>query len=117
MSESSLGLPAEPPVGRPPAAEPRPLLAEPRSLLSLALLGLVLSIVLVVTMRAPLKDDIAWLLHIAQDLLRGKQLYIDDIEINPPLVIWLLLVPAELGRLTGMSAALFAELLFSAAIV
>jgi hypothetical protein len=117
MSESSLDLPAEPPVGRPPAAEPRPLLAEPRSLLSLALLGLVLSIVLVVTMRAPLKDDIAWLLHIAQDLLRGKQLYIDDIEINPPLVIWLLLVPAEIGRLTGISAALFAELLFSGAII
>ena len=117
MSESSLDLPADPPAGRPPAALPRRLLGDPRSLLSLALLGVVLGVVLVTTMRAPLKDDIAWLLHIAQDLLRGKQLYIDDIEINPPLVIWLLLVPAELGRLTGVSAALFAELLFSVAIV
>lgn len=117
MSESSLDIPADPPAARAPATEPRALLADPRSLLSLALLGLVVGVILAVTMRAPLKDDIAWLLHIAEDMLRGKQLYIDDIEINPPLVIWLLLVPAELGRLTGMSAALFAELLFSVAIV
>lgn len=117
MSDSSLDLRADPPAVRPPAREPDPLLANPRSLLSLGLLALVLTIVLVTMMRAPLKDDIAWLLHIAQDLLRGKQLYIDDVEINPPLVIWLLLVPAELGRLTGISAALFAELLFSVAIV
>ena len=117
MSESSLDLPADPPVVRPPAAAPRPRLAERSSLLSLGLLGLVLGVILAVTMRAPLKDDIAWLLHIAEDMLRGKQLYIDDFEINPPLVIWLLLVPAELGRLTGISAALFAESLFSVAIV
>lgn len=99
------------------ATEARERLAERLSWLSLALLGIVLAVVLVTTVRSPLKDDIAWLLHIAQDVLRGKRLYVDDIEINPPLVIWLLLLPAELGRLTGLSAALFAELFFSGTIV
>jgi hypothetical protein len=107
-SYSRLNLPADPPRRR---------LAERLSWPSLVLLGIVLAFVMITTMRAPLKDDIAWLLHIAQDMLRGKRLYIDDIEINPPLVIWLLLPPAELARLTGQSAALFAELFFSAAIV
>ncbi|HJT06535.1 MAG TPA: hypothetical protein VJ747_06405 [Stellaceae bacterium] len=107
-SYSRLNLPANPTRRR---------LAEQLSWLSLVLLGLVLAFVLITTIRAPLKDDIAWLLHIAQDMLRGKRLYIDDIEINPPLVIWLLLPPAELARLTGQSATLFAELFFSAAII
>ena len=107
-SYSRLNLPVDPPRRR---------LAERLSWPSLVLLGIVLAFVMTTTMRAPLKDDIAWLLHIAQDMLRGKRLYIDDIEINPPLVVWLLLPPAELARLTGQSAALFAELFFSGAIV
>ena len=34
-------------------------------------------------------DDIAWLLYVARKWMEGKQLYIDLVEINPPLIIWL----------------------------
>ena len=44
-------------------------------------------------MRAPLKDDIAWLLYVAHRWLAGKELYVDVIEVNPPLIVWISAIP------------------------
>ncbi len=47
--------------------------------------------------------DTAWSLHVAERLLHGSRLYVDVIEVNPPLVIWLNLIPAWLGAVLGAS--------------
>ena len=98
-------------------AKPRAPIADRLAPFSLVFLGIVLAVILITTIRSPLKDDIAWLLHVAQDVLRGKRLYIDDIEVNPPLIIWILMLPAGLARLTGLSAKVLADLFFAGAVI
>jgi hypothetical protein len=52
----------------------------------------------------PLNHDAAALLHYAQRWLAGERLYVDLIDINPPLVFMLDLVPAAIARLTPVPA-------------
>ncbi len=55
----------------------------------------------------PTKDDISWLLVVADALLSGKRLYVDIIETNPPMSV-LLYVPAILfERATSVRAETF----------
>ena len=63
------------------------------SAISSALLLSVTAAVLFVALRSPLKDDIAWLLYVARRWLNGRELYIDLVEVNPPLIIWISAVP------------------------
>lgn len=44
-------------------------------------------------LSCPTKDDISWLLVVAESVLDGKRLYVDIIETNPPMSV-LLYVPA-----------------------
>jgi len=73
---------------------------------AVAILSLVgaLALVLFATMRTPLKDDIAWLLYVARKWMAGKELYVDLVEINPPLIIWMSVIPAKIGEWTGIAA-------------
>jgi hypothetical protein len=65
----------------------------------LVLLGLGLAIVSIVgELRAPLNADAAWLVYSAGRLLRGELLYVDILEINPPLIVWLNLPAAYLSH-------------------
>ena len=59
------------------------------SAISLVLLASVLGAVLFIALRSPLKDDIAWLLYVARRWLAGRELYIDVVEVNPPLIVWI----------------------------
>ena len=52
----------------------------------------------------PLNHDAAALLHFSQRWLAGERLYVDLIDVNPPLVFILNLVPATIARLTPISA-------------
>jgi hypothetical protein len=52
----------------------------------------------------PLNHDSAALLHFSQRWLAGERLYVDLIDVNPPLVFMLGLVPAAIARLTPMPA-------------
>jgi len=52
----------------------------------------------------PLNHDSAALLHYAQRWLAGERLYVDLIDVNPPLVFVLDLFPAVIARLTPISA-------------
>ena len=56
------------------------------------------SFVLFVSLRSPLKDDIAWLLYVARRWLAGRELYVDVVEVNPPLIIWLSAIPLTIAR-------------------
>src|SRR5271165_5291286 len=64
---------------------------------SLLLLLGVTTVVLFTMLRSPLKDDIAWLLYVARRWLAGRELYVDVIEVNPPLIIWLSAIPVRLA--------------------
>ena len=52
----------------------------------------------------PLNHDAAALLHFSQRWLAGERLYVDLIDVNPPLVFVLNLVPAAIARITPLSA-------------
>jgi hypothetical protein len=65
---------------------------------SLLLLLLVLAVVTFAALRSPLKDDIAWLLYVARRWMAGRELYVDVVEVNPPLIVWLSAVPLALSR-------------------
>ncbi|MSP01836.1 MAG: hypothetical protein EXR07_12420 [Acetobacteraceae bacterium] len=82
---------------------------------SALLLVSVLGIVMFAVLRSPLKDDIAWLLYVARRWLAGKELYVDVIEINPPLIIWISALPLSLARWLGVGQQYVAMPAFAAA--
>jgi hypothetical protein len=51
-----------------------------------------------------LQPDTAWLLYASDHMLRGSRLYVDLIETNPPLIVWLDAVPVLAGRLLGIAS-------------
>jgi hypothetical protein len=76
----------------------------PRSFgpIALVVLGVVLVIVTFTALRSPLKDDIAWLLYVARRWMAGRELYIDVVEVNPPLIVWISAIPMALSRWLGV---------------
>ncbi|HEY4040309.1 MAG TPA: hypothetical protein VGM32_00525 [Rhodopila sp.] len=74
------------------------------SAISLILLSLVLGSVLFLALRSPLKDDIAWLLYVARRWLAGRELYVDVVEVNPPLIIWISAVLLEIAQWLDVDA-------------
>lgn len=53
-----------------------------------------------------LNHDVAWLLCAAESVMDGRRLYVDVMEINPPLIVWLNLVPVLFARILGISEIL-----------
>lgn len=47
--------------------------------------------------------DGAWLLYAAQRLADGQKLYVDILETNPPLIVWLNLLPVYIGGWLNIS--------------
>jgi hypothetical protein len=76
-----------------------------------------LGFVLFTTLGSPLKDDIAWLLYVAQQWLNGRQLYVSLIEVNPPMIVWILALPAALSKALGVAVRLVAVPLFAASML
>jgi hypothetical protein len=58
---------------------------------------------LFVEAMAPPKDDVAWLIYVAQKWLDGGQPYVTEIEINPPPIIWFSALAVWMARLFGVS--------------
>lgn len=52
--------------------------------------------------RGPLNHDVAWYLHMAEEALSGRRLYVDVVDPNPPPVVFLMMLPALLARVTGI---------------
>lgn len=50
----------------------------------------------------PVNHDSAWMLHVARRWLEGARLYVDVVEVNPPLIIMLLTPAAAISRLLGV---------------
>jgi hypothetical protein len=53
-----------------------------------------------------LNADDTWLLHAAARVLAGETLYVDVVETNPPLIVWLNFLPILLARAMGISEVL-----------
>jgi hypothetical protein len=87
------------------------------SAISLLLIISVLSAVLFIALRSPLKDDIAWLLYVARRWLAGRELYIDVVEVNPPLIVWISAVPLEIARWLNVGSQFVAMPVFVAAVL
>lgn len=69
---------------------------------------------LAVFWRGPLINDVGWQLWIGQQLNSGARLYVDILEVNPPLWFWLSAVVERAAEMTGVGG-LPALLLFFAA--
>src|SRR3954462_5020651 len=87
------------------------------SAISLILLLSVMAVVLFIAMRSPLKDDIAWLLYVARRWMAGRELYVDVVEGNPPLIVWISAIPMQLASVLGIEAQFTAIPFFVAAVL
>jgi hypothetical protein len=47
--------------------------------------------------------DSSWLIYAAQRMADGEKLYINIMETNPPLILWISLLPVWIGKLLGAS--------------
>lgn len=54
-------------------------------------------------LTAPMNSDVAWLLYVAERWMGGAELYVDLVETNPPLVVWLYAPAVWLGRVLPLS--------------
>src|SRR4051812_11796087 len=87
------------------------------SAISLILLLFVLAVVLFIAMQSPLKDDIAWLLYVARRWMAGRELYVDVVEVNPPLIVWISAVPLEIAQWLDVGPQFVAMPVFIAAVL
>ena len=65
-------------------------------------------------------QDVAWFIHVANQLLQGKTLYVDIIEVNPPLGMWLIVPIVWLANLFHIDSVIAVDttlLLASAAVL
>jgi hypothetical protein len=83
--------------------------------ISLVLLLGVTAVVLFAALRSPLKDDIAWLLYVARRWMAGRELYVDVIEVNPPLIVWISAIPLAVARWLDVAPQFVAMPAFAAA--
>jgi hypothetical protein len=77
----------------------------------------IVALVLFIALRSPLKDDIAWLLYVARRWLAGRELYIDVVEVNPPLIVWISAVPLEIADWLHVDAQITTMPFFVAAVL
>lgn len=100
------------------AIRPAPLsLRAAISIFSTGLLIVVLATVLFTMLRSPLKDDIAWLLYVARRWLAGRELYVDVVEVNPPLIVWISAIPMQIASWLRVGAQYTAIPFFVAAVL
>jgi hypothetical protein len=85
----------------------------PRRFLIVGVIALLFALQAFIRFHSSLIHDTAWYVYVAQGLLEGKKLYVDFVEVNPPLGMWLIVPPvwfANLARLDS-TACLFGYLL------
>lgn len=72
--------------------------------LSYAISGLLLLVSAYTLSYAYINNDVSWHIYVAMQILDGQVLYRDIIEINPPLVYYLRILPVWLATLLDTSA-------------
>jgi hypothetical protein len=87
------------------------------AVVSLVLLCAVLAVVLFTALRSPLKDDIAWLLYVTRRWMGGRELYVDMVEVNPPLIVWISAIPSQLATWLNIDTQFVAMPFFIATVL
>ena len=67
-----------------------------------------------VLLAAPLNSDSAYNIMVGRRLLDGERLYVHVMDFNPPLIFWLMTIPAAIGRAFDWSDARVVSLFVSA---
>ena len=89
-----------------------------RASAALGLVALLFAAQFFIRFQSSLIHDSAWYLYVAQGLLHGKKLYLDFVEVNPPLGMWLVVPPVWFGERTGFaSVACFYCYLFAITVI
>jgi hypothetical protein len=85
----------------------------PRRFLIVGVIALLFALQAFIRFHSSLIHDTAWYVYVAQGLLEGKKLYVDFVEVNPPLGMWLIVPPVWFANLAGLdsTACLFGYLL------
>jgi hypothetical protein len=65
--------------------------------------GCVVGLASVCLMLSPFWDDQSWYLYLADRVIDGDKLYVDLIDVNPPLIIWLMTIPVAIARTLHLS--------------
>lgn len=53
--------------------------------------------------QLPLNHDAAWYMSVARRILKGEHLYRDIIDVDPPLIVYLSMLPVLLSDVLGLS--------------
>src|ERR1700716_2170168 len=72
------------------------------SILPWILIALVFVVAILLRQVVPLNTDVSWLLVIGERVLDGQRLYVDIVEINPPMAVMAYLPGIALARALGL---------------
>src|SRR6202171_4588154 len=75
------------------------------------LIALVFVVAILLRQVVPLNTDVSWLLVIGERVLDGQRLYVDVIEINPPMAVLAYLPGIALARALGLDPGLITDIL------
>lgn len=70
-----------------------------------AAIGVLVALEVAPALLSRMQPDTGWLLYSAGRMLDGARLYVDVVEVNPPLIVWLDSIPVAASRLLGVSEA------------
>ena len=93
-------------------AGPSPSQADDRetlSSLSWLLMVALFAAAMLLQQRLPLNLDVSWLLVAGERVLDGERLYVDIVEINPPMAVFAYLPAIALARATGLDSAVVTD--------
>jgi hypothetical protein len=74
-----------------------------KRMIAFSLILVAVSAALVVVAALPLNPDVAWFMSVARRMLNGDELYRDIVDLNPPLVVYLLIPAVLVSNATGAS--------------
>lgn len=74
-----------------------------KKVLILGFVGAAVGTILLLVVGFPLNHDVAWFMSMSRRVLGGERLYSDIVDINPPLVVYLLMPPVLLSDAAGLS--------------
>src|ERR1700694_6056243 len=66
------------------------------------LIALVFAVAILLRQIVPLNTDVSWLLTIGERVLDGQRLYVDIVEINPPMAVFAYLPGIAVARALGV---------------
>src|SRR5260221_14444665 len=70
--------------------------------LAWVLIALIFAVAIRLRQIVPLNTDVSWLLTIGERVLDGQRLYVDIVEINPPMAVFAYLPGIAVARALGL---------------